>query len=595
MGLAVAAAVAYSQHGGSSAPTVYTPLSAQAVQNQAAGLQNQCAESDLTSCLEVQPSNASVPTSAAPWGSSAGAVTVQQYVQAYYSDSAAAATTETTNLQTAGAQAVAHEEWASTGPDQSTIDLMVVRFASAQGAQARALAGQGDAQSPSESNGLAVSIPGLPGHVYPERTPDAEGYVHAEYYTAVGNLLMVAHFSSLSSFDQATFAPWALGEYLTLQTARIPSAPVATLPAATTACSPLSGCLVPVPAGDTAFTTGWGATSTATVSQFVQHEYASSYAPTATAQLETEGVTGIAPAMWQDSAGDQFEVDLLQFRTLQGAQARARVEIGAIKESKFSVSGPGAAEGGYATTADSEGFYDKNVYGSVGDVAVEVHTFAKTASGQSTAGSLAQQEFAKLSAVTTTSTVPQPAATVPSTAPSTLSGTSACTEAVSCLMSMPSGATARNATGYDNTVQVTPTEFAAAQFSSQSGTLQSYEADLLTERGVQQIVHRAWYGVNGDQADVVVMDFASAAEAQADAMDYQGAILDLGQRFSIAGYPDAVGEVDEQIDQFGNVYAQIVAYTAHFEVQVQYFSSGTFSPADAVSWFDTQMAELPAG
>ncbi len=344
------------------------------------------------------------------------------------------------------------------GSDPSTVDVVVLRFALAQGAQARALAGAGDALSPSGSAGQELSIPGLPGYVYPKRSTNAGGYLDAVYYTSVGNLMAAVHFGSYGSFDPATFAPWAVGVYLTLRTAQIPAASAATIPAATTECSPLTACLMPVPAGGTAFTDGWAGETTPTVSQFVQEMYSSSYLTTATGQLQSEGLSGIVHTMWQDAAGNQFDMNLLQFKTLQGAQARARTEITGISGPQFSVSGPGAAKGGYSTTADSQGYFHYAVYGSVGTVAVELHAFAKTASeGQGLATDVAQQQLEKLAAVTTTSTTPQAAVVVSSTVPSKISGTSACTDVVSCLMPMPTGATARGASNYNDSVQVTAT------------------------------------------------------------------------------------------------------------------------------------------
>jgi hypothetical protein len=213
--------------------------------------------------------------------------------------------------------------------------------------------------------------------------------------------------------------------------------------------------------------------------------------------------------------------------------------------------------------------------------------------GRKEATSAAQQQFAKLAAVTKTSTVPQPALVVPSTAPSTLGGTSSCSDALSCLMPMPSGATTLNSSTYNDSPQVTVAQFIADKYSQQSSSYQSYETGLLTSNGAREVVHRGWFGADGDQADVAVLVFADAAQARSDTMDYQGAVSQSGQLFSVAGYPDAIGSVDTALDHFGNVYTEIVAYTANFEVRMDYYSLGNFDAADAISWFDAQMGRLP--
>lgn len=221
--LALAAGAVYAEHRGASVS--YAPVDARVEQADAAKLETRCTEADLVGCLEKEPTGASPEST--PLGAS-GAVTVQQYAAAYYDTSAEDETIATQNLRNAGLQAIVHEKWTVPGSGRATADVVVMRFASAQGAQSRALAGAGDSLSATQSDGLELATPGMPGHVYPDRAADAQGYLNAQYFTAVGNLLMIVHFASVASFDQADFGSWALGEYLTLRTARIPAAPAAT-------------------------------------------------------------------------------------------------------------------------------------------------------------------------------------------------------------------------------------------------------------------------------------------------------------------------------------------------------------------------------
>jgi len=331
--VALAAGAAYVEHrGGSDAASagLGTPANAKVVHAAAAKLEAECTESNLLSCLEKEPSGATPDL--IPWGDS-GDVTAQEYAQTYYDLSATDEAIALKNLQNAGMRAIVHEKWAVQGGDQATADVIIMSFASAQGARSRALAGEGDALSATGSAGLEVAIPGLPGYVYPRRTPDAQGFLNAEYFAAVGNLLMVVHFANTGSFDQTDFGSWALGEYLTLRTARIPTAPVTMISAATTSCSPLTACLVSIPASDIQNTTGWGAISTPTLDQFVQNMYSSassSIAARVTAELENQGLTDIAHTVWQDTAGDGFEVDLLRFKTEQGAVGSADGTVDSI-------------------------------------------------------------------------------------------------------------------------------------------------------------------------------------------------------------------------------------------------------------------------
>ena len=595
--VALAAALAYAEHGGGSAGTsanVGSTVDAKVERAAAAKLKADCTEVNLLTCLEKEPRGAEPVL--LPWGDS-GDVTVQQYADTYYDTSPTDEAIAAKNLQDAGVRSLVHEKWQIPGQQEATADVVVMSFASAQGAQSRALGGEGGVLSAEGSDGLEVAIPGLPGYAYPRRAPNGDGQVEAVYFAPVGNLLMIVRFWSLASFDPADFASWTLGEYLTLRTARIPAAPVTEISAATTACSPLTACLISAPSGSTRPFGSWAQISAPGEQGFVEQMYPSSVTR-ATAGLDAQGLTDIAHTEWADSAGNEVDVILLRFKTLQGAESRTREEVAAGGGLTFGVSGPGSAEGTYSTTRDAmTSNYPVTVFGYVGDVAVEAHTFMAREKDTSEATSVAQSQFAKLAAVTTTSTAPQPALVVPSSAPSTLGGTSSCADALSCLVPLPSGASAlSSSTTYNDSAQVTVAQFVADKYSNQSSGYQSYETGLLTSSGAKEVVHRGWFGPDGDQADVAVLVFGDAAQARSDAMDYQGAVTGSGRLFSVAGFPSAIGSAGTAIDNLGNVHTEIVGYTANFEVRMDYYSLGGFgadSAKDAIAWFDAQMAELP--
>jgi len=48
-----------------------------------------------------------------------------------------------------------------------------------------------------------------------------------------------------------------------------------------------------------------------------------------------------------------------------------------------------------------------------------------------------------------------------------------------------------------------------------------------------------------------------------------------------------------KVDSLGNVHAEIDVYTADFEVRMDYYPLGGFTPKDAIAWFDAQLARLP--
>lgn len=560
----------------------------------AASLAVTCDEANLASCLEKEP--AGVTPDVSSWATNASP-TAQQYADEYHDPGSQGSKSAVGNLQKAGLQAMAHEAW-DFGTGDEYYDVVVMRFATSQGAQATALAFQGTSLAPEEGTGQHATVQGLPGEVYPGTDgsgADASSGVDVRYAQAVGNLAMVVHLGD-ASFDQGRFASWAGGEYLSLKTAKIPAAPAETIDTATTSCTPLTSCLVAAPAGSAPWQTSWGGETTPSPRQFVQQLYAGSFAQTVADKLTNQGLTGIAHRTWalNGGSGDEADLLLLQFKTTQGAESRADEEISNLGGgTKFAVSGPGGGQGVVTTSADSQGFYNTQLDGYVGNVEVELFTFAPQAAvSRNEATDWAQAEFEKLAAATAKGTAPQPAISVPSTVPSPTSGSSSCGVPLSCLMPTPSGGAAYTGDSFDTTPTVSITQYVDEKYATSAD--RGYEQGVLMNAGVKDIVHREWIGADGNQADVDVLVFANATDAQAEAMDYQGVLLGGDRRFSIPGYPDAIGVVKPGMDSDGFVDAELVAYTAKFEVHMDYYSPAGFSAADAIAWFDAQMALLPA-
>ena len=217
--------------------------------------------------------------------------------------------------------------------------------------------------------------------------------------------------------------------------------------------STLGACLMAPPAGSQAWTNSRGWTRTPSVKQFADHMYTNSYAATAEARLDDQGVTGIAHETWKTVNGNEADTDPLQFSTTQGAQSRTEEELHYRSGTDFSVPGPGSAGGMSLTKPDLAGFYPTSIYGYSGSVAVEVHTYAKSAD-RDEAIAWAQSEFKLISADTKAGTEDVSAPRPPSNLIGHV-GTASCAAPVDCLMTPPVLAIGWTDDAYDETTAVT--------------------------------------------------------------------------------------------------------------------------------------------
>lgn len=181
----------------------------------AAKLAVKCDEARLDSCLENMPDGMS--QSVDPWGSVRDP-NAAQFVGQYYPASNQTAVVQ--SLQQDGLQAIAHEDWLS---DTNNADIVVLRFASAQGADAGLRSYLQATIELVGSDKGKVEVPGIPGYAYPFGELDGAGEVNTWYAASVGNLLMIIAFQSPGSFNRNYFAKLAVGEYQSLRTAKIPA------------------------------------------------------------------------------------------------------------------------------------------------------------------------------------------------------------------------------------------------------------------------------------------------------------------------------------------------------------------------------------
>lgn len=542
-----------------------------------------CDEAALSTCL-IKPPSRLRPVDTA-WGRDS-APDAQDYTDEY-DVSGQAGKVAMANFEQAGLQAMAHLDVADDAGEQ--LDIVLMRFSRPQGAQARALQFQGAILRSAGSSSGSVRIAGLPGEVYPAARTNSDGQIKTVYPAAVGNLLMVVHFYSPGTFDQTDFTTWTTAQLRALQTASIPAPAPFTRADDTVSCAAaLDACLITPPDGSRSWSDDWGLNRTPTMQQFAQHMYPTSYVPRAEARLKDQDLVGIAHETWHAANGDEADLVLLDFATTQGARSRTVEELHYRDGADFSVSGPGSAGGTSLTKPDSAGMYRTMIYGYSGTIAVEVHAFAAKSLDRAEAIAWAQSEFEWLSSRTRAGTA---AVSTPRVPPGSVGhvGTASCSTPIDCLLTPPIGAIGWTDNAYDKTTSVSLNQFVDEQYSDPAD--RQYELGILKDSGGTSAVHRDWTAPDGNEADVTLLVFDNAFGARSDALGYQGAILGGSQEFAVPGLPDAVGTV-EQMNDKGDVCVELVGYRGDLEVRMRFWSPGVPDVAEAVTWFDRQMADL---
>ena len=555
-----------------------------------------CVPARLSSCLIAAPVGAG--TFSGSWAQDT-AVTAAQYAGEYPDAADQAAPSGVTGQLTAdGVHTIVHHNWYD-GDDQ--IDIVLLDFATAQGAQAWALDRTGEFLA--QGGGPTVAVPGdETGKAYAAAAPDSIGNVPLRYITTVGTVDLEIHYASTGSLQTPDFSLWAGAQYASL--AGLP-APAATPTPTATAFQPatcplnLAGCLMPLPSGGVAWF------DPALPSTFSPSDFSSRFfsgdavtAADVTQELQNEHVVQIANETWGlNGLQSQAELVLLQTRT--EAQATALMQyLGTANPrypNAFTISGYPAAVAGSASSTDSGGFTDGLVSAQVGTVVMQLwsYTYGSTFS-TSNAQSWAGTELALL----TKDTQPSWGVPIPQVTPPTLAAfapgakPAGCTAAApgACLLPLPSGATKSSGSESSAATAVTGADYAKQVYPDAA----AYQQEFLAEDGMRGGAAESFTAADGANATIYVLGFGSARAAQAAAARQAGDSTAGAQSCAVASLADAYCLVLPEDDATGAIPVRVVAAEGGFEVDVELDQTDSADVSDALNWAQGQMELLGA-
>ena len=142
------------------------------------------------------------PDGAAPYSTPLGpngVVTSQQFISAFYPDDGQYNNQIANQLQAQGLQSIAHRNWEVPGGDQ--VDIVLLGFAAAQGAQVRAKLVEDSTRN--DPTLTTFSGSGMPGGVvaFVDRTVDKYGNIGVRAYASFGQVELEFNYFRPGSLD----------------------------------------------------------------------------------------------------------------------------------------------------------------------------------------------------------------------------------------------------------------------------------------------------------------------------------------------------------------------------------------------------------
>ena len=559
-----------------------------------------CQPTDLTTCLIKAPAGAVGLSDSAQWDNVV-AVTPDLYSSNITADAVGISSDTRSLLDSDGLRETVHRDWNAV--DGNNVDLVVLQFGSQKGAKSWNATRTGEIMA--TYRGPAVGIPGDPsGKAFAAAKPDAKGNVKAAYSAVVGDLVLNVAYSSPKTLDAKDLQNWAGTELASLQAAPPPAAdPADTAPGTQqVACADrLTSCLMPIPGGSehwmSPMSKKWISAATLTMNQFVQLEWDKpADQAEVLASFGADGVTGIAHQDWDiDNANEQADIYLIQTITAAGAGQLTNNfgEPAWDAQAPVSVTIPGESQvqAWRTTKTDSQGFIDFGMTASIGNVVVSGWMFFYGSYDSATAVKWAKAELAVING----SVKSVPMGLFPITAPA-LPGSSqgSCAASGDCLLPVPAGASDTTKSSYQVGHDLQPAVY-AAQYEPDTGT---EAADWLGSDGFASAEHRAWSTPDGANADVVLVKYGSATQAQA-AVQLEYGLNASAQRDRIctdSKLPDSLclASPVSVSDMLQKETIRVLAWKGDYEVSVSVTKSNAADVTDAYVWAQRQLDLLPA-
>ena len=319
--------------------------------------------------------------------------------------------------------------------------------------------------------------------------------------------------------------------------------------------------------------------------------------------LAQQGFKYAVETDWVATNGSQADVFLIQFGDSNGAEnyvsgvSEATSDEEEPSEPLAALPGLPGAEAWTAGSLDSGGDIRQTAWFAVGNIAVDLHYYTPSTSDAAGLDQLARAQNARLVGhLTAPSPLPAPSGSAPgkgSTGPATATAADR-SRLESDLVPLPGNAqpwpanSSNGPTGVLNLTQFL-TRFDPSNIQSETAEEQ--------DRGFQYALRENWQGSDGTQANVFLIQFASATGAQSFTLGFQGGAANAvgtDGTYPVPHSGDSMAYQHSGLDNVGNIWTEDYAVVGNIAVDIDFWVPAKADRAQATALFQQQYAKLMA-
>jgi hypothetical protein len=168
------------------------------------------------------------------------------------------------------------------------------------------------------------------------------------------------------------------------------------------------------------------------------------------------------------------------------------------------------------------------------------------------------------------------------------------TKLTTCLIKAPAGAEQLSGSSPWDQDAVPTADLYSSNITNDAAGVSADTSTFTTADGLQHLAHADWNAVDGNNVDLVVLQFATQKGARAWNATRAAEIVAAypGQSVSIPGDTTAKAHAATEADKQGNIDAAYTALVGNLVLDVAYSSPTKFSAADLENWAGTELASL---
>ncbi|MFC1416806.1 hypothetical protein [Streptacidiphilus cavernicola] len=361
--------------------------------------------------------------------------------------------------------------------------------------------------------------------------------------------------------------------------------------------------LLTAPAGSTPFARGtYSPNGILTVDQFVDGVFDTKDQADEKDFVTRQDLRYAAQTNWVAPDGSSVDVYLLQFGASDGAQAFISSVSDATAQNKepqeplSSLAGVPGGEGWSAGAVDDEGDIDQIAWFRVGNIAVDLHYFTPASARPAELDQLAKAQRARLvNQVTTPSPLPLPTDSAPPAPGANASATAADKKRVLAdLVAAPHGSHPWPSSKTNGATGVLTLDQLLDRLADTAADRTTMSAEG-KDQGFQYAVRKNWDGADGTQADVYLLQFASATGAQSFILAHQqgakSAVPSKGL-YTIPNSGDAVAYERPGIDHDGYVWTDAYFVFGNVAVRIDFWVPAKAHRSELTALVQQQYAKL---